>query len=84
MWRIWTRGWGLRAWWYWWTEEGLPQSKPLADESHRDMWKHLQGATGRVVEQWHLVSVVRLDNGRIETHGYPFWRPDPAVANGVH
>jgi hypothetical protein len=24
MWRIWTRGWGLPAWWRWWTDEGLP------------------------------------------------------------
>lgn len=24
MWRIWTNGWGVRAWWIWWTTDGLP------------------------------------------------------------
>jgi len=24
MWRLWTRGWGPRAWWYWVTDEGWP------------------------------------------------------------
>lgn len=24
MWRIWTIGWGPRAWWYWLREEGFP------------------------------------------------------------
>ncbi len=24
MWRIWTRGWGVRAWWYWFRNEGFP------------------------------------------------------------
>lgn len=24
MWRIWTRGWGPRAWWFWFSTEGLP------------------------------------------------------------
>ncbi len=24
MWRLWTRGWGPRAWWYWFSTEGLP------------------------------------------------------------
>ena len=24
MWRLWTRGWGIRAWWYWVCHEGLP------------------------------------------------------------
>lgn len=24
MWRIWTRGWGLYAWWYWFKNEGFP------------------------------------------------------------
>lgn len=24
MWRLWTRGWGPKAWWYWFTREGFP------------------------------------------------------------
>jgi hypothetical protein len=24
MWRLWTRGWGPRAWWYWFVHEGFP------------------------------------------------------------
>lgn len=24
MWRLWTNGWGPRAWWQWWTTEALP------------------------------------------------------------
>jgi len=24
MWRLWTRGWGPRAWWYWFVREGFP------------------------------------------------------------
>lgn len=24
MWRIWTAGWGLKAWWSWFTTEGFP------------------------------------------------------------
>lgn len=24
MWRLWTRGWGPRAWWYWFRTEGFP------------------------------------------------------------
>lgn len=24
MWRLWTPGWGLRDWWYWFTRKGLP------------------------------------------------------------
>lgn len=24
MWRLWTRGWGVRAWWFWWRTEGFP------------------------------------------------------------
>jgi len=24
MWRLWTRGWGPRDWWYWFRKEGLP------------------------------------------------------------
>ena len=24
MWRLWTRGWGLRNWWYWFRLEGFP------------------------------------------------------------
>lgn len=24
MWRLWTRGWGPRSWWYWWRTEGWP------------------------------------------------------------
>lgn len=24
MWRLWTPGWGLRDWWYWFSREGLP------------------------------------------------------------
>jgi hypothetical protein len=24
MWRIWTKGWGPRAWWLWFTDEGFP------------------------------------------------------------
>lgn len=23
MWRLWTRGWGVRAWWFWLTTEGF-------------------------------------------------------------
>ncbi len=26
MWRLRTRGWGVRAWWYWFTQEGLPMA----------------------------------------------------------
>lgn len=24
MWRLWTKGWGPKSWWYWFREEGLP------------------------------------------------------------
>jgi hypothetical protein len=24
MWRIWTKGWGPRSWWYWFSTEGFP------------------------------------------------------------
>lgn len=24
MWRFWTSGWGPRAWWYWFSNEGFP------------------------------------------------------------
>lgn len=24
MWRLWTRGWGLQAWWFWFHREGFP------------------------------------------------------------
>lgn len=24
MWRLWTRGWGPRDWWHWFTSEGFP------------------------------------------------------------
>ena len=24
MWRLWTRGWGVRAWWHWFTTDGFP------------------------------------------------------------
>ena len=24
MWRLWTRGWGPRAWWYWFSTQGFP------------------------------------------------------------
>lgn len=24
MWRLWTRGWGPRDWWYWFVREGFP------------------------------------------------------------
>lgn len=24
MWRFWTKGWGPRAWWYWFSREGFP------------------------------------------------------------
>lgn len=24
MWRLWTRGWGVRSWWYWFRYEGFP------------------------------------------------------------
>jgi hypothetical protein len=24
MWRMWTKGWGPRAWWYWFRVEGFP------------------------------------------------------------
>lgn len=24
MWRIWTKGWGVRAWWRWFTTQGFP------------------------------------------------------------
>ncbi len=24
MWRLWTRGWGPRDWWYWFKREGFP------------------------------------------------------------
>ena len=24
MWRIWTKGWGLKSWWYWFKEERFP------------------------------------------------------------
>jgi hypothetical protein len=24
MWRLWTRGWGPRAWWHWFSTEGFP------------------------------------------------------------
>lgn len=26
MWRIWTRGWGVRAWWFWFREEKIPMT----------------------------------------------------------
>lgn len=24
MWRLWTPGWGIKAWWYWFVHEGFP------------------------------------------------------------
>ena len=24
MWRLWTKGWGIHSWWYWFTHEGFP------------------------------------------------------------
>lgn len=24
MWRLWTRGWGPRVWWYWFRHQGFP------------------------------------------------------------
>lgn len=44
MWRIWTRGWGVRAWWYWFTTEGFP------------MW--LAWALPRKIALWCFIRVM--------------------------
>lgn len=38
MWRLWTRGWGPRAWWFWWTTEGLPMAIAWALPRRVALW----------------------------------------------
>lgn len=47
MWRLWTKGWGPRAWWYWFSREGFP------------MW--LAWALPRRIALWAFIRVYAAD-----------------------
>ena len=47
MWRLWTRGWGPRAWWYWFSEYGFP------------MW--VAWKVPRKIALWTFIRVYALD-----------------------
>ena len=48
MWRLWTRGWGPRDWWYWFVHDGFPMWVAWALPRRIALWTFIRvmAATG--------------------------------------
>lgn len=48
MWRIWTKGWGPRYWWYWFKDEGFPMWVAWRIPKRIALWTFIRvyGASG--------------------------------------
>lgn len=42
MWRIWTRGWGVRSWWIWFRSEGLPMAVAWSLPKNVALWTFIR------------------------------------------
>ena len=53
MWRLWTNGWGVRAWWFWFTTEGFPMWVAWALPRRIALWAFVRvsAATGDSPDQ---------------------------------
>lgn len=53
MWRIWTPGWGIRAWWVWFCDEGFPMWVAWALPRRIALWTFVRvmGASGQAPDQ---------------------------------
>lgn len=49
MWRIWTRGWGIRAWWHWFSDQGFPMFVAWSLPRRIALWAFIRvmAATGQ-------------------------------------
>jgi len=66
MWRIWTPGWGPRAWWFWFSTEGFP------------MW--IAWKLPKRIALWTFIRVYAADGqgpGPEYKRVYDFWESGP-------